>query len=215
MKGDKLVITEGHIKAAQQIMNLLFPKIKEATNRFIITVAGESGSGKSEIATVLSDLLAKRNIKSVILQQDDYFVYPPRTNAMMRKKEISQVGPAEVHLNLLDQNLKEILKGKSEITKPLVIFNEDKIDKETVNLEGIKVVIVEGTYTTLLENVHQRIFIDRTLDDTRESRKIRARETQDDFLERILQIEHEIISSHKPRADIVITKDYDAVEAQR
>ncbi len=100
------------------------------------------------------------------------------------------------------------MEGKSEIEKPLVIFEEDRIAKETVTMKGIKVVIVEGTYTTNLRNVHQHIFIDRNYIDTRETRKHRAREEQDEFLEKVLEIEHTIISSHKPNADIIISKNY-------
>jgi uridine kinase len=64
--------------------------------KFTITIAGESGSGKSEIGAVLSDLLSEKDIKSIILQQDDYFVYPPKTNAEMRRKDLGQVGLSEV-----------------------------------------------------------------------------------------------------------------------
>lgn len=103
MKGDKLVIEEGHIKAASQIAEVLLPQIKERRSRFVITIAGESGSGKSEIASALSDILSKKGIKSAILQQDDYFVYPPKTNAEIRRKDINHVGLTEVRLGLLDQ----------------------------------------------------------------------------------------------------------------
>jgi uridine kinase len=215
MKGDKLVIQEWHIKAARRIMKLLFPQITKSQNRFSITIAGESGSGKSEIAAVLSDLLSEKGIKSIILQQDDYFVYPPKTNAKMRRKNIGHVGLSEVHLELLDENLKDITEGKSEIEKPLVIFDEDRITKETVKLEGIKAVIIDGTYTTILKNAHQRIFIDRTYVDTRKARKQRAREEQDEFLEKILQIEHRIISSHKPQADIIVTNNYEVKQVRK
>jgi hypothetical protein len=44
--------------------------------------------------------------------------------------------------------------------------------------------------------------------DTRGSRKERAREAQDEFLEKILMIEHKIIASSKDMADIIINKDY-------
>ena len=37
-----------------------------------------------------------------------------------------------------------------------------------------------------------------------------TQEKQDEFLERILLIEHEIISSHKKRASIIIDADYNA-----
>jgi uridine kinase len=208
MKGDKLVIQEGHVEAARQLMKLLLPQIMKTQTTFTITIAGESGSGKSEIGAVLSDLLSEKDIKSIILQQDDYFVYPPKTNAEMRRKDLGHVGLSEVRLALLDQNLQDIMEGKIEIEKPLVIFEEDRIDKETITVEGIKVVIVEGTYTTKLRNVHQHIFIDRTYNDTRETRKHRAREEQDEFLEKVLQIEHNIISSDKAHADIIIKKNY-------
>ena len=72
----------------------------------------------------------------------------------------------------------------------------------------MKAVIVEGTYVTLLENVARRVFIDRTHVDTKEARKERAREEQDEYLSRILLIEHGIIAPHKAKADIIITRDY-------
>ncbi len=209
MKGDKLVLQEGHIRAGRQIAKLLLPQIATAEGKFIISIAGESGCGKSEIASVLAESLFKKDINCIILQQDDYFVYPPKTNAAMRKKDLRQVGVSEVRLESLDQNLKDIVEGETRIEKPLVIFDEDRIEQETIKLEGIKVVIVEGTYTTVLRNVHRHIFIDRTYIDTRESRQQRARERQDDFLEKILVIEHEIIAAHKPRADIIVTKNYE------
>ena len=210
MKGDKLIIEIWHIKAARQTGELLLPLLTGSTGIFIITIAGESGSGKSEVAAALSDVFSEQDISSVILQQDDYFVYPPRTNEEIRRKNIAHVGLSEVRLDLLDGSLEDILEGRSEITRPLVIFEEDRITGETVSLEGVRAVIVEGTYTTTLKNVHRRVFIDRTYIDTREKRKLRARETQDTFLEQVLEIEHGIISSHRSRADIIITRDYDA-----
>ena len=209
MKGDKLIIHEGHIRAGEQIAELLLPEIKKTESKFVVSIAGESGSGKSEIASVLYESLLKKDIKCIILQQDDYFIYPPKTNADMRRKDIEHVGVSEVRVDLLDQNLKDMAEGRTEIEKPLVIFDEDRIERETIDLQGIKAVIVEGTYTTVLRNVQRHVFIDRTYIDTGESRQQRARERQDDFLEKILDIEHEIIAAHKPRADIIVTKNYE------
>ena len=210
MKGDRLIIKDCHKKAACQTGKFIIPRIAGITGKSVITIAGESGSGKSEIASALSDILTGQDISNSILQQDDYFVYPPKTNENMRRNNIAHVGPGEVRLDLLDNNLRDFLDGMTEITKPLVIFEEDTITEETISLEGIRTVIVEGTYTPTLKNMHCRVFIDRTYIDTRESRKRRARETQDDFLERVLKIEHEIISSHRMQADIIINREYDA-----
>jgi len=210
VKGDKLVINEGHIRAANQALELLLPETTSNQGRFVITIAGESGSGKSEIAAALSEALSRQGIKSIILQQDDYFVYPPKTNENMRRRDIGHVGLSEVRLDLIDQNLRDAFAGQRTIIKPLVIFDEDRITEETVNLEGIEVVIVEGTYTTTLRNANQHIFIDRNYIDTLEARRQRAREAQDEFLEKVLNIEHAIIQPQKMRASIIITRDYEA-----
>jgi len=211
MRGDKLVIQKCHEKAAQQITELLISQIRARPEKFVVSVAGESGVGKSEIAFVLNDLFKKNGISSFILQQDDYFVYPPKTNAGMRLENIGHVGLSEVRLELLDQHLGDFIAGKSEISKPLVIFEEDRLTQETLALENIQVMIIEGTYTTVLKNVHKHIFIDRTYEDSKEARIRRGREIQDDFLQKVLMIEHDIISAHKSEGDIIVTRDYEAI----
>ena len=208
MIGDKLIIKEFHTKAAKEVLDILIETIKSKKGKFIITIAGESGSGKSEIAFELSRLLKTQSINSYIIQQDDYFVYPPKTNEEMRKINIHNVGMGEVKLDLLDKNLEMILHGSKKVYKPLVIFEEDRVTEEGINTFGIDVFIVEGTYTTILKNADIHIFIDKTYMDTKKSRSERGRETQDEFLERILKIEHGIISKQKMMADIIITRNY-------
>lgn len=208
MKGDKFVIEQAHIDVADRLLELLLPEIESGQGIFVVSIGAESGSGKSEIAIAFSQLLSEKNIESVVLHQDDYFVYPPKTNAKMRKRDGEHVGPSEVRLDLLDQNLRDIIDGKEEIGKPLVIFDEDRVGQETIQVDGIKVVIVDGGYTTLLRNVHRRVFIDRTYKDTQQMRKRRAREEQGEFLENILEKEHEIIASHRHQADIIVSRDY-------
>ena len=210
MKGDILIIDDNHRKAATQVVSFILGDIENSENKYVITVAGESGAGKSEIAASIAEKLKEHNIKSFVFGQDDYFVYPPKTNARQREKDISWVGIQEVHLDLLDQNLEAVLKGFTSLTKPLVDFDADKIGEEVVNLKDYKVLIAEGTYTTSLKNVNCKVFIDRNKMDTIESRKKRAREKQDEFLDQILTIEHEIISKHKVLADIVISKEFEA-----
>jgi uridine kinase len=212
MKGDKIIIKPHHERAGQQLARLVLPDISDAEHRFIITIAGESGAGKSEIAEALRQFLADEGIDAVILQQDDYFVYPPKTNAAKRVEDIGWVGTQEVRLDLMDANLESILAGEPGIVKPLVDFDSDSIGEETMELGDAAAVLVEGTYTTALENAHRRVFIDRTYIDTKDARALRAREDQDEFLERVLTIEHEIISSHKPRADYIVTRDYNVIE---
>lgn len=212
MKGDSIVVEEHHVKAARGAVGILFLEIEKAGGRYTISVSGESGSGKSEIATALSNELATRGIRCAILQQDDYFVYPPRTNDSARRKDIGWVGPQEVKLDLMDQHLKDFREGKSQVVKPLVIYEEDRIDEETMKFEDAKVAIADGTYTTLLNNVNTHIFIDLTYRDTRKHREKRIRHASelDPFIDRVLEIEHNIISGHKGKAQIIVNKNYES-----
>lgn len=213
MRGDILIIGEHHRQAAEEILDITLPGILSKPGKFFFSVGGESGAGKSEISYALENLLTNKGIQSRMIQQDDYFVYPPRTNERMREKDIGRVGPGEVRLDLLNENIREAREGKAEIVKPLVIFEEDRITSEKVSLEPFKVIIIDGTYTTLLENIDCRVFIDRDRDDTRADRLRRSRETQSEYLEKILEIEHRIISRHKTLANIIVNKEFKAYKA--
>jgi uridine kinase len=208
MRGDILIIGEHHLKAARGILELTESSIMTKAGKFIFTIAGESGAGKSELASALKDFLEESGISAFIFQQDDYFEFPPKTNARMRESDISRVGPGEVRLDLLNENLFSVISGRSIVEKPLVIFAEDRISSETVDLSSFKVIIIDGTYTTLLNHADCRIFIDRNNNDTRDDRMKRNREKQDEYLEKILEIEHKIISRHKSKADIIVDKDF-------
>ncbi len=215
MKGDIILVEEHHRRAAEQIVERIAGTIAAKGSRSSITVAGESGSGKSETAQALADVLGERGIRAAVFQQDDYFVHPPRTNDRTRRANICWVGPTEVRLDLLDEHLGAALDGAEEVRKPLVIYEEDRIDEEVMNLRGVEVVIAEGTYTSLLEHVDTRVFIARNRLETMEHRLKRGREEFDPFIEEVLIIEHDIISKHRERADVVITRDYDVEFPER
>jgi len=212
MQGDKLIIESHHLCAAQRIAALMSTRITSHSTPYVISIAGESGSGKSEIAQALAHEFSGHQFRSVILQQDDYFVYPPFTNDFRRREDIRRVGPQEVQLDWLDRNINEIVDGANSIEKPLVFYDDNRIEIEQVDVHGCRIVIAEGTYTSLLKNVHLRLFIDRTCIQTLETRRKRAREASDPFTERVLELEHDIIKQHQAWADIVINSDYSVQE---
>lgn len=214
MKGDILVLQEWHRRAAREIVSHILYAIRRKRSRYTMTVAGESGSGKSEMGKAISDELEKHGITSVVLGQDDYFVLPPRSNDQRRREDAQWLGPhVEVRLDLMEQNLMSAIQGKREIRKPLVDYASNTIEEETISLDGIRVLIAEGTYTSLLKHVDTRIFIARTWLDTLEERQIRNRgkEVGDPFVEQLLGMEHKIIAGHKQLADFLITRDYDVI----
>ena len=214
MKGDIIVLEKHHENAARIIVPEIIEKIKNKKSRYTITVSGESGSGKSETGKAIADELEKHGIKSVLLGQDDYFVLPPKSNDSRRREDPEWLGPhVEVKMDVLEQNLIDAIDGKNEIIKPLIDYNQNSVEDETISLDGIHVVIAEGTYTALLRNVDTKVFIARNRIDTLEHRQKRNRGTEvgDPFIEQVLITEHKIIAGHGQLADFLITKDYEVI----
>jgi len=203
MIGDKLIINDYHRQAAAQAMETVRGKLGQG--RIAISVSGESGSGKSETAFCLGELLEKEGLKVVVLAQDDYFRLPPKTNSAYRKTDLDWVGSGEVNLDLMSRNARQIRAGAESIVKPLVNFDEDKIGGETLEGGPYDAVIAEGTYTSMLEGLDIRVFINRTYLQTKKDRLKRAREeATGSFIEQVLEKEHQIISKERARADVVV-----------
>jgi uridine kinase len=214
MKGDVVVVEEQHRKAGEAIAAALIARIEENPGRFSISVAGESGSGKSETAAAISEALASRGIQSAVFGQDDYFVLPPKSNDQKRRQDPEWLGPhCEVRFDILQANLDDALGGAAGVVKPSIDYNADSVSTETVDLTGVKVVIVEGTYVSLLKRIDARVFIARSKHETLEHRAKRDRgaEVGDPFIESILAVEHKIIAGHRSLADFVIARDYSVV----
>ena len=209
MIGDKLIIEPHHTERAEDLFDELQDRLRTG---FTITVAGESGAGKSELAFEIARLMNERGVRADILQQDDYFVFPPQTNHEMRRQNIAQVGPYEVKLDYLDSNLRSFKRGDGPIYKPLVVFDEDRITTEEMDTSDLVVLIAEGTYTSLLNFLDYRIFIDRNYQQTLEARQKRARDKFDAFMLDVLEREHRIISQHISMADAVVLSDFDRVQ---
>ena len=202
-------------KTAVQVLELISHEIKAEEDKYILTIAGESGSGKSVLAVEIAKLLEEQNIKTHIFQQDDYFIYPPRTSAKERRENISIVGKNEVLIDKLDKHLKNLKEKRYIIQKPKVQFEENKFTEETIDLTHTKVIIAEGTYTTELQNANKHIFIDLNYCDTEKYRAERNREEQDEFLTKVLKIEHSIIKEQKKNADIIINKSFNAIPSEK
>lgn len=217
MKGDIVVLNDHHILAARAIVSQIIDRINSKPNRFVITVAGESGSGKSESGLAIANELEKLGVNSIILGQDDYFFFPPKVNSAKRREDSDWLGPhVEVNFEVFEKNLLDAVHGLSEITKPLVDYDANTIDLETINLKGVKVIIAEGTYTSLLKHVDVRVFISRNWLRTLEDRKKRNRgnEVNDVFTEQILATEHKIIAGHKQLADFIISDAYEVINVE-
>jgi uridine kinase len=206
--GDVLHIKQEYFSTSASILQ--WAKKQGVFNRkkAVIAIGGESGSGKSVTAVCLQEVMAREGIRAGILHQDDYFYLPPKTNHAKREENISCVGVQEVNVELLQLHINSFKKGFGTLEKPLMHYPENKVVQETVDMATWDTLIVEGTYAMMLENVDLAIFMERTFRDTLENRKKRAREAFTPFIERVLEIEHHLISATAKRADLLVQKDY-------
>jgi uridine kinase len=214
--GDRLIIETQHTERAVELSGVIIEQLVDSgESRFTVSIAGESGAGKSELAAETARLLEQQGYRAGILQQDDYFVFPPKTNHEMRRRNLAQVSEYEVKLDFLDSNLRSFKRGESPIYKPLVIFGEDRITSEEMDVENLAVLIAEGTYTTALQFVDLHVFIDQDYIQTLETRKRRGRDRLEAFVSEVLEREHEIISRHMSAAHIIIPADFSSLRLQK
>jgi len=209
-----LLVEVQHRQVASTIAAALNEAVRNSTGRYVVTVAGESGSGKSETALALAQCFVDRGVGAIVLGQDDYFALPPRSNDARRRADPEWLGPhVEVRLDVLQANVDAVRAGAEEIEKPVVDYDADTVSTEVRSLAGVKVVIVEGTYVSLLRHVDCRVFIARSRLETLEHRRKRNRgkEVHDPFVEGLLAFEHKIIAGHRQLADFVVNRDSSVV----
>jgi len=113
----------------------------QTQGRLIIAIAEESGSGKSAIARTVSQALCEKG--EIVRLCDRMITLFTRQKQMPECAGKASVGLArrEVHLALLDENVGDIMEGKSEINKPLAVFDDDLITNEALQLNEPKVII--------------------------------------------------------------------------
>lgn len=209
MLGDILLITEKHIKAGEQVVNRL-SEIK--SEKMVIAIGGESGAGKSEIAHVISRKLKGEGELAKILHIDNYYKVPPRERTEWREKHgVESIGLSEYDWDLINRNIAEFRESKEAIL-PCIDLLTDQEDKLITNFKGIRYLIVEGLYP-LKADADLKIFIDLTYHETKKAQVLRGKEPQNKFRLQVLQREHEVVQSLRPLADLLITKEFDVVEA--
>ena len=215
MIGDK-------IETRQEYLDLSVSIVKHYTVDFFrsheiksIAIGGESGCGKSTLSIALQKTLESYNIKSVVLHQDDYFFLPPKTNHKKRLSDITNVGTLEVDIAHIERHI-EIIKSRSSksLKKPLIHYDLDIIRHEILTIDEADVVIIDGTYTMLLQNVDIKLFMSKNFLETKEYRKARNRDPMSPFNEEVLLKEHKIIAKQKAYAHFIIDKNLTITASQ-
>ncbi|MFX0123517.1 MAG: uridine kinase [Candidatus Hodarchaeota archaeon] len=209
MLGDVLLISDKHKKAAKQIIERLGDL--NMLEKYSMAIGGESGSGKSEVAHMVSKLLKKRGKYAKIVHTDNYYKIPPnKRNQWRREHGIESIGDTELDWDLIDQNLKDF-KENNESKMPCIDLLTDQVDILITNFDGIPLLILDGLYC-LKADVDLKIFIDITYHDTKKAQVVRGKETLNEVRLKILEREHKVIQSLRPEAHLLITKEFDVID---
>jgi uridine kinase len=177
-----------------------------------ISIAGESGCGKTTLSQAIKEELELQGKKVLILHQDEYFKLPPHQNHQAREKDFEHIGPQEVRLDLLDEHIHKI-KNRMVQTLSVPQMNRVADEEETnyIDVRNLDLIIAEGTYTSLLKKVNIRIFINTQYLHTRKNRLQRKREVITDFIETVLEKESSIISKQSVISDITLDQELNII----
>ncbi len=199
--------------AAKKILNQVDFRGKEVT---VISVAGESGCGKTTLSKAIKTVLTEKGCQVLLLHQDDYFYLPPKKNHDARVRDFSHIGPQEVRLDLLDEHISDIKKRVvKEVSIPVMNWETDTEESIKTDVGNVDVIVVDGTYVSLLKEVDFKIYINTPYTHTRNNRVNRNREEVTDFIENVLEKESSIIKSQATMASLVLDNQLQIVSSRQ
>ncbi len=201
MIGEEIDDTKLNTAATHELLSVFEHVLN--TPKLVMAIAGESGSGKTYMSAALHKEFLKNGKQSLVLHMDDFFFLPPTPNHLQRVADIRNVGPQEVNLKRLNEIILLFKNGGISAVVPQVHYYQNCIEETEVALFDVDVLIIEGTYAFYLEHTDFHLFMSRNYHETRELREERNRgnEINDPFIEQVLEIEHQLISSKKDKAD--------------
>lgn len=211
MLGDVLLITEKHLKAAEGIVKEVLAK---KTDKFIIGISGESGSGKSELAHSVAKGLRKHGIVAKPLHIDNYYRILPLERTQWRTENGIEkvVGYSEYDWDTIYRNVNEFKQNLSS-TGPCVDLVTEQVDQLTTDYSEVDMLIIDGLYSIKTEGIDLAVFIELTYHETKKAQAIRGKEPQNEYRARVLEQEHKMVQALKPKADLLINMNYQLVKA--
>jgi len=212
MLEDVLLITDKHRKAALIIVDEI---LKNKTDKYIVAISGESGSGKSELTHVVAKEMRKHGIFAKPIHIDNYYNTLPleRTQWRIDNGIEKVVGLSEYKWNEINRVIDDF-KNNRESSMPCVDLVTEQIDTLTTDFKGIDMLIIDGLYAINTDNIDLRIFIELTYHETKKAQKDRGKEPQNEYRMRVLEQEHKQVLSIKHKADFFLNMEYNVVKAK-
>ncbi len=205
MLGDVLLITENHKKAAREILVFLE---KEPGEKVILSIGGESGSGKTEIAHEVARALKAQGTPAKIMHIDNYYLTSPVERTPWRQEHgLQSIGFTEYDWEKINLNLAEFKEDRDQVSMPCIDLLTDQEDQLVTSFKGLKYMIIEGLYA-IQADADLKVLIDLTYHETKKAQFERGKEPTNEYRWLVLQQEHEVVQSLRPRADLLVNKDF-------
>jgi len=212
MLEDVLLITDKHRKAAADIVEEI---LKRRTEKFIVAISGESGSGKSELTHVIAKELFNKGIKVKPIHIDNFYNTHPLERAEHRSANgiENTVGLGEYLWDEIDEVISDFKNNRTS-TMPCVDLVTQNVDRLTTNFDGVEVLVIDGLYAINAKGVDLAVFIELTYHETKKAQAGRGKEKTDETRFRVLEAEHKAALSIKPKADLFVNMEYKVVKAK-
>ena len=208
MLGDVLLISEGHKKAAAAILEYL---LEISQPKVVLAVGGESGSGKTEIAHEVARSLKERGTPAKVMHIDNYYLTSPSERTSWRNEHgLDQVGYTEYDWETINRNLQEFQEDKDRVEMPCIDLLTDQQDTLITSFKGLKFLIIEGLFA-IQATADLRVLIDLTYHETKKAQYQRGKEPTNDFRWQVLEREHKVVQSLRPKADLLVRPDFSVV----
>ena len=245
MPGDKVKIEKRHVELANVIFPRLLEKINERIKRlerveklkraevdseglleglsklkFVVSVYGGSGVGKSEVASLLSYYFNQLQIGSYTLSGDNYPHRVPQENDAKRLRVFEEGGEEalrnylgtvkEINFEEIGGIIKEFKEKKDQISLKRMGREKSELWYDQVDFSNTNVLIVEWTHgnNKNLQGVDFPIFLSSTPAETLAHRRARNRDgaVDSEFTTLVLNIEQKLLESQATRAKMIVTK---------
>ena len=213
MLGDKILVGPSHQRRARAI----FAKVADGVGpKQVIAVCGPSGSGKSEIASLLGTYFIEAGRPSYVLSCDNYPHRAARDNERERERIFESEGEAglraylgtdkEIDFRRLGRIVSAFKAGDSPLQLRIMDTAENRVadDARPLEAKAIDILLLEGTWSSQVEGVDLRLFLDTDFEQTLAHRKARARDPLTPFGERVLRIEQERLTQNRTQVDWLV-----------
>jgi len=216
MIGDRIIIKEEHIKKASIILPYITSLVKNNRKKpikIVIGIGGESGTGKTEINTVIQRLLwEKHKLRAKQIHLDDYYITNwQNRNKIRKEKGLDSIGICEIQWDKLKQVIKRFKSHKKKLYVQRIHMFTDSIEYVIANNRNIDILLIEGLYTLYLCKfglIDLPIYLEGSMKDTYQFRKERYKENPDDTFRKLVLIrESKEVRKTKKYAKVVILWD--------